>query len=207
MLFISRLIGKPFQEKISGSDFFPAFCEHYKSDSNTRIFLLGAAPGVAVQAQRKINHKIGREIVVAAHSPSFGFENDEQECRHIINLINRSGATVLAIGVGAPKQEKWISKYRSQLKTVKTILAVGATLDFEAGQIKRSPKWMSELGLEWLYRISQDPKRLWKRYLIEDLPCLSLFLKQQLNLYRDPWCTQAAEQNSKVLGLMRDSKI
>lgn len=221
LMFLSRLIGKPFQEKISGSDFFPAFCEHYKSDSNTKIFLLGAAPGIAAQAQHKINRKIGREIVVAAHSPSFGFENDEQECRDIINLINHSGATVLAIGVGAPKQEKWIFKYRSQLKTVKIILAVGATLDFESGQLKRSPKWMSELGLEWLYRIYQDPKRLWKRYLIEDLPYLGLFLMQQLNLYRDPWYTQAAEQNSKedlherqyfartntaVIGLMTDSK-
>jgi N-acetylglucosaminyldiphosphoundecaprenol N-acetyl-beta-D-mannosaminyltransferase len=187
LLYLSRFLGHPLQEKISGSDLFPAFCEHYKHDKTVRIFLLGAAPGVALQAQSRINQNVGREIVIATHSPSFGFDKDEQECRKIINLINQSGATVLAIGVGAPKQEKWIHRYRSELKAVKTFLAIGATLDFEAGRIKRSPRWMSKAGLEWLFRISQDPGRLWKRYLVDDLPCLGLFLKQQFNLYRDPW--------------------
>jgi N-acetylglucosaminyldiphosphoundecaprenol N-acetyl-beta-D-mannosaminyltransferase len=195
LLYLSRLLGHPLQEKISGSDLFPAFCEHYKHDQTVRIFLLGAAPGVALQAQSKINQNVGREIVIATHSPSFGFDQDEQECRKIIDLINQSGATVLAIGVGAPKQEKWIHKYRSELKTVRTFLAIGATLDFEAGRVKRSPKWMSKAGLEWLFRISQDPARLWKRYLVDDLPCLGLFLKQQFNLYRDPWDRSVSNQN------------
>jgi N-acetylglucosaminyldiphosphoundecaprenol N-acetyl-beta-D-mannosaminyltransferase len=199
LLFISRLLGMPFQEKISGSDFFPDFCEYYSNDDSVKIFLLGAAPGVALKAQEKINRKIGREIVVAAHSPSFGFEKDEVECREIVNMINQSGATVLAIGVGAPKQEKWVHKYRSQLRRVKTILAIGAALDFEAGHVKRSPKWMSEAGLEWLYRISQDRKRLWKRYIVDDLPCLLLFLKQKFNLYRNPWSDRASQYRPKQL--------
>jgi exopolysaccharide biosynthesis WecB/TagA/CpsF family protein len=197
LLFVSKLLGMPFQEKISGSDFFPDFCEYYRDDDSVKMFLLGAAPGVALKAQERINRKIGREIVVAAHSPSFGFEKDEAECREIVNLINQSGATVLAIGVGAPKQEKWVYKYQSQLRRVKTILAVGATLDFEAGHVRRSPKWMSEVGLEWLYRISQDRNRLWKRYIVDDLPCLLLFLKQKLNLYRNPWSERVSQYRPK----------
>jgi exopolysaccharide biosynthesis WecB/TagA/CpsF family protein len=93
---------------------------------------------------------------------------------------------VLAVGVGAPKQEKWICKYKDRFTHVKIFMAVGATIDFEAGVVQRSPKWMSKFGLEWLFRISADPKRLWKRYLLEDLPFFWLLLKQKLGLYRSP---------------------
>lgn len=180
LIFASMLLGNPIQERISGSDLFPAFYEHYAHDEDIRIFLLGAAEGVAAKAMQRINRKVGRDIIVAAHSPSFGFENDEAECNRIIDMINESGATVLAIGVGAPKQEKWICKHKSRLKNIKIFFAIGATIDFEAGNVPRAPKWMSEAGLEWLYRLLLEPKRLWKRYLIEDVPFLLLVLKQAL---------------------------
>lgn len=187
LIYASRFLGTPLREKVSGSDFFPAFCKHHASNEAIRIFLLGGAAGVADRAQAKINQKVGREIVIAAHSPSFGFEKKEPECQEIIDLINQSGATVLAIGVGAPKQEKWIYKYRHLLPNIKIFLAVGATIDFEAGVVKRAPKWMSTLGMEWLFRIGCDPKRLWKRYLVDDLPFFWLLLKQKLGLYRSPF--------------------
>ncbi|MEL7244339.1 MAG: WecB/TagA/CpsF family glycosyltransferase, partial [Cyanobacteria bacterium J06573_2] len=76
----------------------------------------------------------------------------------ILRLINSSDATVLAIGVGAPKQEMWIAKHRQYLHKVKIFLAIGATINFEAGSIKRSPQWMSEVGLEWLYRLLSEPR-------------------------------------------------
>lgn len=187
LMYAAHFLGTPLREKISGSDLLPAFYTYYKNDPDVTIFLLGAAPGVADLARQKINAKMGRDIVVGAHSPSFGFEKDEEECQRIIELINCSGATVLAIGVGAPKQELWLTRYRKQLKTVKTFLAIGASIDFEAGTVQRSPKWMSEVGLEWLYRIVCEPKRLWKRYLIHDLPIFWFILQQRLNRYRDPW--------------------
>ncbi len=183
----SRFLGQPIVEKISGSDLFPAFYRYYQSDETVRIFLLGASEGVAQRALEQINQTVGRDMVVQAHSPSFGFEKNEQECLDIIDLINASGANVLAIGVGAPKQEKWIFQYRDQLTSIKTFLAIGATIDFEAGNIARSPKWASTVGLEWLYRLICEPKRLWKRYLIDDLPFLSLLIQQRLGLYRDPF--------------------
>ncbi|WP_442946985.1 WecB/TagA/CpsF family glycosyltransferase [Nostoc sp. UHCC 0870] len=187
VLYASHFLNNPVKEKIAGSDLFPAFCNYYRHNENIKIFLLGSQSEVVKTAQRKINARIGRNIVVAAHSPSFGFEKNEQECEEIINLINASEATVLAIGVGAPKQEIWIAKYKQQLKKIKIFLAIGATIDFEAGYVKRSPRWMSEVGLEWLYRLISEPKRLWKRYVFDAIPFLLLILQQRLNLYSNPW--------------------
>ncbi len=187
LLYASNFLGTPLPEKLSGSDLFPAFYTYYKHDKNVKVFLLGAAPGVAKQAQKKINLKVGRDIVIASYSPTFGFEKDEEECQKIIDLIDQSGATVLAIGVGAPKQELWLTRYKDQLKNVKLFLAIGATIDFEAGNIQRSPKWMSQVGLEWLYRTLCEPKRLWKRYIVDDLPFFWLIIKQRFKLYQNPW--------------------
>jgi N-acetylglucosaminyldiphosphoundecaprenol N-acetyl-beta-D-mannosaminyltransferase len=181
---VSKWLGSPIREKISGSDFFPAFYNHFKDDPNTKIFLLGAAEGVARQAQKNINSKLGRDIVIDSYSPSYGFEKNEAECQKIIEMINQSGATVLAVGVGAPKQEKWIYKYKNQLPNIKVFMAIGATLDFEAGNRPRSPQWMSKFGVEWAFRLLSEPKRLWKRYLVEDLPFFWLVFQQKLNLYQ-----------------------
>ena len=186
VIYASRFLGTPIKEKISGSDFFPAFYDYHRNNEGIKIFLLGAEPGVATKARHKINYQVGRDIIVGSHSPSFGFENNETECMEIVETIKNSGATVLAIGVGAPKQEKWIYKYRHQLPNIKIFLAIGATINFEAGNVKRSPKWLSEVGLEWLYRLLSEPRRLWKRYLIEGLPFFWLILQQKLDLYRMP---------------------
>ncbi|MEO1623227.1 MAG: WecB/TagA/CpsF family glycosyltransferase [Cyanobacteria bacterium J06632_3] len=179
LMWLSRFSKNPIQEKISGSDLFPSFCQHYKDDPSVKIFLLGAADGVALKAQQRINQRVGRKMVVDAHSPSYSFLDDDVESRSIVSRINRSGATVLAIGVGAPKQEKWLLRYRSQLVTAKVQLAIGATIDFEAGHVSRAPVWISELGLEWLYRLMREPQRLWRRYLVDDMTFFWLLLKHQ----------------------------
>jgi exopolysaccharide biosynthesis WecB/TagA/CpsF family protein len=179
--FASYFLGQPIREKVSGSDFFPAFYQYNADNPEIRIFLLGAQPGVAQIAQQKINAKVGRQIVVEVYSPPFGFENDPVECQKIIELVNQSEATVLALGLGTPKQEKWLAHYRNQLSSIKIFLAIGATIDFEAGHVRRSPKWMSEMGLEWLFRLSLEPKRLWRRYLVESLPFFWLVLQQKLS--------------------------
>jgi len=185
IIYASKFLGTPIKEKISGSDLFPSFYNYHKTNEEVKIFLLGAAPGIAEKARKVINNKVGREIVIASHSPSFGFEKDEIECKRIIEMINNSQATVLAIGVGAPKQEKWIYKYKSSLPDIKIFMAIGATIDFEAENVARSPKWMSELGLEWLFRLLSEPKRLWKRYLIDDIPFLLLIFMQKYKLYKN----------------------
>lgn len=185
LCYVSQFLGTPVQERISGSDLFPAFYAHYKDDPDITIFLLGSAEGVAATAQEKINAKVGRKMVIAAHSPSFGFEKNPDECQKIVDLVNASGATVLAVGVGAPKQEKWIHVHKDQMPNVKLFLAIGATIDFEAGRTSRAPAWISNLGVEWIYRLISEPKRLWKRYLVDDMfPFGWLLIKQRFNLYK-----------------------
>jgi N-acetylglucosaminyldiphosphoundecaprenol N-acetyl-beta-D-mannosaminyltransferase len=181
LLYASRFLGTPLKQKISGSDFFPAFCNFHRSHPEIKIFLLGGSH--PEQAADRINHRIGREIIVGTYSPPFGFEQDTQECLDIVKRIQQSGATVVAVGLGAPKQEKWIYHYKDRLPTIDIFLAIGATIDFEAGDIKRSPRWVSRAGLEWLYRLLSEPRRLWKRYLIRDLPFLWLILQQKLGRY------------------------
>ncbi|MDJ0508065.1 MAG: WecB/TagA/CpsF family glycosyltransferase [Crocosphaera sp.] len=184
--FASYFLGTPIQEKISGSDLFPAFYEYNKNNEEIRIFLLGAQEGVAQIAQENINRKLGRKIIVDCYSPPLGFEKDEAECQKILDKIKASGATVLGVGLGAPKQEKWINSYKKQLPNIKIFLAIGATIDFEAGYKPRSPKWMSEVGLEWLYRLLSEPQRLWKRYLIESMPFFGLVLQQRIRTMLRP---------------------
>jgi N-acetylglucosaminyldiphosphoundecaprenol N-acetyl-beta-D-mannosaminyltransferase len=206
LVYASHFLGTPIYEKISGSDLFPAFYKYYQYDRDIKIFLLGSEAQVVKMAQQKINYKIGRKIIVAAHSPSFGFEKNEEECQQIVEMINQSGANVLAIGVGAPKQEMWIAKYKNQLNHVKTFLAIGATINFEAGIIKRSPQWVSEIGFEWLYRLLSEPKRLWRRYLLDAIPFCSLLMQQKLQLYKNPWPTDNQKKVPQIQSLVENVK-
>jgi exopolysaccharide biosynthesis WecB/TagA/CpsF family protein len=183
----ANFLGTPIIEVIPGSSFFPQYCDFHKNNQKIRIFLLGAASGVAEEAQKRINLRIGRSIIVGAHSPSFGFEREERECEEIIKKINETNANVLVVGVGAPKQEKWIFKYKDRFTNIKLFMALGATIDFEAGNIKRAPKIFQKFGLEWFYRLIKEPKRLWKRYLIDDIPFFYYILKQRLGVYKNPF--------------------
>lgn len=182
-----RLIGAPVQSKLSGSDILPAFCEHHRDDPSMRLFLLGGREGVARAAMERINNRLGRQVVIAAHSPSMRFGTDEHETSAVIEMVNASGATALAVGLGAPKQELWIHANRVRMPGVRWFLAVGAALDFEAGSVKRAPGWVSQIGLEWLYRLSQDPRRLWRRYLVRGPRFFVLLLRQRAGVYRSPF--------------------
>lgn len=187
LYFFSKLLNKSLPEAIPGSSFFTAFYEYHQNDPNCKIFLLGAAKGIAAKAMERINQKIGRNIVVGAHSPSYGFEKKPEECEEIVKIINESSANVLLVGVGAPKQEKWIMKYRDRMPQINIFMALGATIDFEAGTLKRAPVVWQKIGMEWLYRCIKEPKRLFKRYFIDDMKFFYYFAKQLLGLYKNPF--------------------
>ena len=187
LYFVSKFLKRSFPQAIPGSSFFTAFYQYHKDDPNCKIFLLGAVEGVALKAMAEINDQIGRKIIVGAHSPSFGFEKNEVECRSIIDIIRKSGANVLLVGVGAPKQEKWIMKYREFLPEIDLFMGLGATIDFEAKTLKRSPRFMQQIGMEWLYRCIQEPKRLFKRYFIDDIRFFYYFGQQLLHIYENPF--------------------
>ena len=187
LYLLSKLLKHPLPEAIPGSSFFTSYYLYHKDDPNCRIFLLGAKEGVAKKAMERINEKVGRKIVVGAHSPSFGFEKNMEECHKLVEIVNRSGANVLLVGVGAPKQEKWIMKYHSQMPSVDLFMALGATIDFEAGTLSRAPQLWQKLGMEWLYRCLKEPRRLFKRYFVDDMQFFYYFAQQLLGIYKNPF--------------------
>lgn len=181
-----KLARKAIPEAIPGSSFFTAFYNYHKDNPNCKIFLLGAKEGVAAKAMQCINEKVGREIVVGALSPSFSFEQNAEECVQICEKIQCSKANVVLVGVGAPKQEKWIIRYKDCVPNVKIWMALGATIDFEAGYVKRAPRFFQKLALEWLYRIYSEPRRMLKRY-VGDLSFFIVYIKALLGFYQNPF--------------------
>ena len=175
LIWISKFYKTPIKEKISGSDLFPLLCE-MAAEKGYNMFFLGAGEGVANKAAQNLTNKFPKLNIVGTYSPPFGFEKDKKEIEKIINMENKANTQILIVGLGCPKQEKFIHKYRKELN-VPISLGLGASLDFEAGNIKRAPKWMSDNGLEWLYRLSKEPKRMFKRYIVDDVKIFKLMFK------------------------------
>lgn len=169
LLWISKLLKNPIKEKISGSDFFPRMC-NMCADKGYSIFILGAAEGVADKAAENLSNKFKGLKIAGTYSPPFGFEKDEKELEKIDRIVKGASPDVLAVSLGSPKGEKFLYRHLVEYD-VPLGISIGATIDFEAGNVKRAPKWMSENGFEWLFRITQDPKRLIKRYW-NDAKCI-----------------------------------
>lgn len=187
LYLLSNLLKSPLKEAIPGSGFFPQFYMYHKDDSRCKIFLLGAMDGVAQKAMENINRKVGREIVVGAYSPSYGFEKKPDENERIYQMINESNANVVLVGVGCPKQEKWIFTHKENMPKVDIWMALGATIDFEAGNVRRAPMIFQKLAMEWFYRFLMEPKRMFRRYFVDDVKFFLYFGKQLLGLYKDPF--------------------
>lgn len=175
LLWISKWYGTPIKQKVSGSDLFPLLCGR-AAKRGYKMFFLGAAEGVAAQAAENLTKRYPGLQVVGTYSPPYGFEQDAVELEKIEKTITDKKPQILIVGLGCPKQELFIWNNKERLN-VPISLGLGASLDFEAGNVKRAPKWMSECGLEWAYRIMQDPKRLIKRYLINDMKIFRLIWK------------------------------
>ncbi len=175
LIWMSKLLGMPIKEKISGSDYFPEVCK-MAAREGLSIFLLGAAEGVAKKAAVNLMKKYEHLKIAGVYSPSYTFESDVKEISYIIRKINEAQPDILCIGLGTPKQEKFYYKYK-ELLNVPLTLHIGATIDFEAGVVKRAPKWVSYAGMEWFYRLLKEPRRLYRRYLLDDLEIFPIFWK------------------------------
>lgn len=175
LIWISKLKKAPIKEKISGSDLVPKLCELSDKKGYT-IFILGGKDGIAEQAKKKLESQYKNIRIVGVYSPKFGFENDKKEFTKINSMINKKKPDLLFVCLGCPKQEKWIYNHINEYDA-KVSICAGATVDFLAGNMKRAPKWMSNCGLEWFYRFLQEPKRLFKRYFIDDIKILKLLRK------------------------------
>ena len=188
----ARLLHTPLKERVSGSDYFPRFYTRYGSDPEVTVFICGGGPGVAEIARRKINDKVGREMVVGTNSPSLDFDRHTDLIEKIILEINQSKATVLVIGLGGGRQEKFIFRFRDRLPHVKLFLPLGGSIDYEAETLKRPPPWVTNSGLEWFYRVAREPRQRWRRYLVHQPPFLYLLARQLLGIYRDPFAEDAS---------------
>jgi N-acetylglucosaminyldiphosphoundecaprenol N-acetyl-beta-D-mannosaminyltransferase len=159
LLYAARRLGRPLPERVPGSEFIYRLVER-AAGRGWPLFLLGAAPGVADEAARIFRERYpGLRIAGAYAGSPAAAENDG-----IVRRINDSGATLLFVAYGAPKQDKWIERNRNTLEHVRVAVGVGGSLDFVTGRAVRAPQWARDRGLEWLHRLYKEPWR-WRRML------------------------------------------
>jgi len=190
----ARLLGTPLTGRVSGSDYFPRFYMRYKNDPSVTVFICGGAPGIAEIARRNVNAKVGREMIVGTNAPSRDFDVRPEETERLITLINESKASVLVVGLGGGRQEKFIFRYRDRLPRVRLFLPLGGTIDYEAESLKRPPAWITNIGLEWLYRLLREPRQRWHRYLVHQPPFLYLLGRQMTGSYKNPFADVPANE-------------
>ena len=175
LVWISKMYDRPLKAKISGSDLVPRLCEK-AAQKKYSIFIIGGKDGIASQAKKRLEEVFPDIQIVGTYAPPMGFERDEAELNKINSMISEKKPDLLFACLGCPKQEKWIYENISKYDA-KVSICAGATVDFLAGNIKRAPVWMSEHGLEWFYRFLQEPKRLFRRYFVDDIKIIKLIRK------------------------------
>lgn len=179
-----RLMGFPGQQRVYGPDLMLAWCER-AAHLGFPIYLYGGTKSMLQKLSESLTEKFPGLQIAGSHAPPFHTLTPEEEADDI-ERIHRSGARVVFVGLGCPKQEYWMSRQQGQLQAV--MIGVGAAFSFFSGEVSQAPRWMMRLGLEWLYRFGQEPGRLWRRYLITNPAFVVLFGWQLLQerLGRDP---------------------
>ncbi|MBA2350251.1 MAG: WecB/TagA/CpsF family glycosyltransferase [Burkholderiales bacterium] len=173
VIWLSRLTSRSgLPMRVTGADLLPAVCA-VAAKAGVSLFFMGGQPGVADRAAQNLRAEFPGLRITGTYCPPMGFEKDPAETLRMVALVNRLQPGILCFGVGAPKQEKWAAAQLDQL-AVGPILCIGAAFDFAAGTIKRAPKLVQRFGLEWLWRLSNEPGRLWRRYLLRDSKFLLL---------------------------------
>ena len=178
LLWAAKFLGTPLKEKISGSDLFPKLCA-VAAERGYKVFFLGGREQAAEKAAEALKIRHSGLKVAGYFFPPFEFEHNEAENELIVRMIKQARPDILFVGLGAPKQEKWIYQFKNQYQ-VPVSIGVGVSFEFVSGIVKRAPLWIQRLGFEWFWRLAMEPKRLWKRYLTEDMFFFWLILKQKL---------------------------
>lgn len=155
-----KMIGRALRENINGTDMLPYLCRVAAREQYS-IYLLGGRQGVA----EKMADRIEAEFAVKIAGTHHGYFDHARGSEGIVDQVNQSGADILLVAFGAPLQERWIAANRSRIKAG-ACLGVGGLFDFYSGTTRRAPRWLRELGLEWVYRMMQEPGRMWHRYVV-----------------------------------------
>jgi N-acetylglucosaminyldiphosphoundecaprenol N-acetyl-beta-D-mannosaminyltransferase len=183
IVWLSRILhptGVP--ERVTGTDLLPLVASQ-SAERGLRLFLCGGAHGVAEQLAARLQQATPGVNIVGTYSPPLGFESDPDESARMVERCNSARPHILFLGLGTPKQELWAYRHQSQLN-VGPILCFGGAFDLNAGLKVRAPKWLRSAGLEWAWRLAYEPRRLWRRYLIQDVAFAVLAVKEAIRARR-----------------------
>lgn len=189
-----RLLKEKLLGNVNGTDLFPKLCERL-ADTHLSVYLLGAKPGVAQTTATAMQQRYPGLKIAGTQDGYFKSEKTSQ----VIEEINQSGASILLVAMGAPRQELWLAEHRAQLNPA-VCIGVGGLFDFYSGRIPRAPLWMREIGLEWFWRLLQEPTRMWKRYLIGN-PLFLYRVSQQARQQRSAETIMTHDNTSSLRGL------
>lgn len=174
VIWASSFLGKPLKERVAGIDLMENLVT-LAYQKNYKIYLLGAKEEVVKSVAQKYSEKYGSNIIAGYRN---GYFTSNQE-RGIATDIANSGTNLLFVAITSPIKENFLYKHKELLKNVNLIMGVGGSFDVVSGKTKRAPRWMQTAGLEWFYRFLQEPKRMWKRYLVGNTKFLWLVLKEK----------------------------
>jgi N-acetylglucosaminyldiphosphoundecaprenol N-acetyl-beta-D-mannosaminyltransferase len=179
LVWLSRLQGKRYVERVYGPDLMLALCERSVS-KGYRHFLYGGTEDALEQLESNLQHRFPTLQIVGKCSPPFRPLTEEED-EQIVRMINKASPDIIWVGLSTPKQERWMASHVHRL-TAPVLLGVGAAFDFHAGLKKQAPRWMQRSGLEWLFRLATEPRRLGPRYLVNNPLFVLLVLRQILGL-------------------------
>ena len=176
LVWSMRLLGVKEQSRVYGPDLMLAWCDR-AAKLGMPIYLYGGTETMLVKLQQNLEQQFPGLKIAGSYSPPFRPLTPEEE-QADLDRIHKSGAKVVFVALGCPKQEYWMARQETKLQAV--AIGVGAAFSFHSGEVSQAPRWMMRLGLEWLYRLVTEPKRLWRRYLVNNPAFLVLFALQLL---------------------------
>jgi N-acetylglucosaminyldiphosphoundecaprenol N-acetyl-beta-D-mannosaminyltransferase len=178
LLWAAKFLNTPLNGRVNGTDLFEKLCK-VAADKELKVFFLGGRPGAADKAAKVLQARHPNLKISGTHCPPYGFESNATELALINTKITAATPDILFVGLGAPKQEKWIYANYQQLN-VPISIGIGVSFELVANMVQRAPIWMQKSGLEWLFRLVVEPKRLWQRYIVGNPLFIWLVLKQKL---------------------------
>ncbi|HLH33074.1 MAG TPA: WecB/TagA/CpsF family glycosyltransferase [Alloacidobacterium sp.] len=196
VVLASRLLGRKISHRAPGGELMERLCEE-AARSGLSVFFLGGLPGAALYASCRLQRRYPALSVAGVYCPPRGFERNPFERAQIHQLLTDAAPDLLFVAFGAPKQEIWMHENCSTLP-IGAAMSVGAAFDTQSGLRKRAPVWTHKLGIEWLYRLMREPRRLWRRYLIGNAHFIYLVLRQRLLFGRLPDGYQSRPFSSPV---------
>ncbi|WP_299403524.1 WecB/TagA/CpsF family glycosyltransferase [Acaryochloris sp. IP29b_bin.148] len=175
LVWVMRQLGRKQQTRVYGPDLMLAWCER-AAEVGLPIYLYGGTETMLEKLITKLTQQYPQLKIAGHYAPPFRaltLAEEKMDC----DRIQTSGAAVVFVALGCPKQEQWMARQQSKIKAV--MIGVGAAFSFHSGDVQQAPRWMMRLGLEWLYRLLTEPRRLWRRYLINN-PLFILLVSQQM---------------------------